>query len=92
MTWYVKRTPYVVLILMFSRSSGLFRSVSHPVRLRQHSRHAFSLLPTFSSSHLLTSHSPTSSPSHPLTSSPSNPLTFSTIIYHYYIYFFLKIK
>lgn len=53
LTWYVKRTPYVVLILMFSRSSGLFRSVSHPVRLRQHSRHAFSLLPTFSFSHLL---------------------------------------
>lgn len=92
MTWYVKRTPYVVLILMFSRSSGLFRSVSHPVRLRQHSRHAFSLLPTFSFSHLL----PLSF-SHFLTfsfspSSPSNPLTFSTIIYHYYIYFFLKIK
>ena len=92
LTWYVKRTPYIVLILMYSRSSGLFRSVSRPVRLRQHSRHAFSLLPTFSFSHFLTSHSPTSSPSHPLISSPSNPLTFSTIIYHYYIYFFLKIK
>lgn len=92
LTWYVKRTPYVVLILMYSRSSGFSRSVSRPVRLRQHSRHSFSLLPTFSSSPLLTSHSPTSSPSHPLPFSPSNPLTFSTIIYHYYIYFFLKIK
>lgn len=92
MTWYVKRTPYVVLILMYSRSSGFSPSVSRPVRLRQHSRHAFSLLPTFSSSHPLISHSPTSSPSHHLPSSPSNPLTFSTIIYHYYIYFFLKIK
>ena len=60
LTWYVKRTPYVVLILMYSRSSGLFRSVSHPVRLRQHSRHAFSILPTFSFSIL-----PTFSFSHP---------------------------
>lgn len=48
MTWYVKRTPYVVLILMYSRSSGFSPSVSRPVRLRQHSRHAFSILPTFS--------------------------------------------
>lgn len=54
MTWYVKRTPYVVLILMYSRSSGFSRSVSRPVRLRQHSRHAFSILPTFSFSILPT--------------------------------------
>ena len=54
MTWYVKRTPYVVLILMYSRSSGFFRSFSHPVRLHLHSRHTFSLLPTLSFSHSLT--------------------------------------
>lgn len=90
LTWYVKRTPYIVLILMYSRSSGFSRSVSRPVRLRQHSRHAFSLLPTFSSSH--PPHLLILSPSHPLPFSPSSPLTFSTIIYHYYIYFFLKIK
>ena len=78
LTWYVKRTPYVVLILMYSRSSGLFRSVSHPVRLRQHSRHAFSLLSTFSSSH--PSHLPIISPSHPQILSLS-PQSYIIIIF-----------
>lgn len=80
LTWYVKRTPYVVLILMFSRSSGLFRSVSHPVRLRQHSRHAFSLLPTFSSSH----------PSHLLILSPSHSQILSLSPQSYIIIIFIS--
>ncbi len=78
LTWYVKRTPYVVLILMYSRSSGFSPSVSRPVRLRQHSRHAFSLLPTFSSSHL--SHLPIISPSHPQILSLS-PQSYIIIIF-----------
>lgn len=78
MTWYVKRTPYVVLILMYSRSSGFSPSVSRPVRLRQHGRHAFSLLPTFSSSH--PSHLPIISPSHPKILSLS-PQSYIIIIF-----------
>lgn len=80
MTLYMKRTPYVVLILMFSRSSGLFRSVSHPVRLRQHSRHAFSLLPTFSSSH----------PPHLLILSPLHPQILSLYPQSYIIIIFIS--
>lgn len=78
MTWYVKRTPYVVLILMYSRSSGFFRSFSHPVRLHLHSRHTFSLLPTLSFSHH--SHLPIISPSHPPVLSLS-PQSYIIIIF-----------
>lgn len=78
MTWYVKRTPYVVLILMYSRSSGFFRSFSHPVRLHLHSRHTFSLLPTLSFSH--SSHLPIISPSHPPVLSLS-PQSYIIIIF-----------
>lgn len=85
MTWYVKRTPYVVLILMYSRSSGFF-PFFFPSRPASSAQSAYLLSP----SHPLIL-SPFS-PSHHLPFSPSSPLTFSTIIYHYYIYFFLKIK
>lgn len=78
MTWYVKRTPYVVLILMYSRSSGFFRSFSHPVRLHLHSRHTFFLLPTLSFSH--PSHLPIISPSHPPVLSLS-PQSYIIIIF-----------
>lgn len=78
MTWYVKRTHYVVLILMYSRSSGFFRSFSHPVRLHLHSRHTFSLLPTLSFSH--PSHLPIISPSHPPVISLS-PQSYIIIIF-----------
>ena len=89
----MKRTPYVVLILMYSRSSGFSPSVSRPVRLRQHSRHAFSILPTFSFSHLLPisfSHFLTFSSSHLLILSPSHPQILSLSPQSYIIIIFIS--
>lgn len=88
LTWYVKRTPYVVLILMYSRSSGFSPSVSRPVRLRQHSRHAFSLLPTFSFSH--PPHLLILPPPHLLILSPSHPQILSLSPQSYIIIIFIS--
>lgn len=92
MTWCMRRTPYVVLIHIFSLSSGLSRSVPHPVRLHQHSRACFPRRPTFSSSHLLTfpsSYFLTLSSS-PLPTLPSSHFLHNHISLLYL--FFLKIK